>query len=198
MMKKLLSSVAMAAIFCSLAMAQGAQGQAPASGPGQEGMSPPPAGSVTQSRGRMGFGGPMHRMRAHGPMRDWWKNPRVAQKLGLTDDQLQQLEKISYDSRMKMIDLHAAVQKEQLELGHELQADHPNEDAVLGQVDKVSQAKAAMARAHVRTLLATRNVLSPQQWQELKSLRMDFHRRFGQGRGARGRGMMMRQMSPKQ
>lgn len=198
MMKKLLSSIAMAAIFCSLAIAQGAQGQAPANGPGQEGMPPPPAGSVAQFQGRMGFGGPMLRMRAHGPMRDWWKNPRVAQKLGLTDDQVQQLDKISYDSRMKMIDLHAAVEKEQLELGHELQADHPNEDAVLGQVDKVSQAKAAIARARVRTLLATRSVLSPQQWQELKSLRMDFHPRFWRVRGSGGRGMMMRRMSPKQ
>ncbi len=200
-MKRLLSSVGIVVMFCGLAMGQEGPTVAQAdpmmgqAGGGNvliereetRGMRVPPPGDVfyfrthRAMRGPMGgmMGGPMH---MHGPMGEWWKNPELAQRVGLSDDQTQQLDKISYESRLKMIDLRATLEKQQLMLGEMLEADQPNEDAVLGQVDKVSQARGAISRARVETMLSTRKVLTPEQWKKLKTSRMGFHRDFGHRR----------------
>lgn len=186
-MKKLFSTVAVAVICSGLAMAQGG----PASGyAGGQVM------NTVQVRSGGGFmqgpGGPFMRMRTmrgmgHGPMMrfgrgwmgQWWRNPEVAQRIGLTDQQTQQLDKISQDARLKMIDLRANLERQQVILGPMLQAYHPDEAQVLAQVDKVSQARAAMSKARIQTMLATRNVLSEEQWKKLQDTRMGFHRGFG-------------------
>jgi Spy/CpxP family protein refolding chaperone len=208
-MKTLISSMGMVVMFCGLAMGQAGpmMGQA-GSGKvfiergGAESMPLPPPGDVTYFRAGMGMGGPMGEMGMRGPMGEWWKNPELAQKVGLSDEQTQQLDKISYESRLKMIDLRATLEKEQLMLGRQLQADHPNEDEALGQVDKVSQARAAVERARVQTMLSTRNVLTVEQWKKLQTSMLTFHRRFsvrrGFGGGSGGHGMpMMRGTPPK-
>lgn len=187
-MKTLMSSVGMVVMSCGLAMAQAGPGSMFIRTGGPEGGPLPPPGNVTYFRARMRMGGPMG---------EWWKNPELAQKIGLSDQQTQQLDKISYDSQLKMIDLRATLEKEQLMLGQMLQADHPNENEVLGQVDKVSQARAAIERARVQRMLAIRNVLTVEQWQKLKAARMQFHRGFGMGAGRfGGRGMPMRWQTP--
>lgn len=195
-MKRLLSSVGIVLIFCGLATGQevttatgqGGPGRMFIEGPGPERMPLPRPGNVLYFRARTRMGGPMG---------EWWRNPELAQKVGLSDQQTQQLDKISYESQMKMIDLRATLEKERLTLGQMLQADHPNEDAVLGQVDKVSQARAAIERARVQRMLAIRNVLTVEQWKKLKAARMQFHRGFGMGMGRfGGRGMPMRWQAP--
>jgi Spy/CpxP family protein refolding chaperone len=188
-MKTLISSLGMVVMFCGLAMGQVGPGGAFNESGGPESVPLPPPGNVTYFRSGMGFGGPMGAISIGRRMGEWWKNPELAQKVGLSDAQTQQLDKISYESRLKMVDLRATLEKEQLMLGQQLQADHPNEDAVLGQVDKVSQARAAIERARVQTMLATRKVLTPEQWKKLQTSRMDFHRRIFVRRGSGGRGM---------
>lgn len=187
-MKTLLSSLGMVVMFCGLAMGQEGPMLIGHSDPGNtfmerggaEAMPLPPGGDAIYFRART----------MHGPMGEWWKNPELAQKVGLSDEQTQKLDKISYESQLQMIDLRATLEKEQLMLGQQLQADRPNEDAVLGQVDKVSQARAAVERARVQTMLATRNVLTADQWKKLKAARLDVHREFfvrrGFGRGFGG------------
>jgi len=192
-MKRLLSSVGMMVMFCGLAMGQADPGQVFIERGGAESMPLPPPGDVTYFRARTHMGGAMGEMSIRGPMGEWWKNPELAQKVGLSDEQTQQLDKISYESRLKMIDLHATLEKQGLILGRLLQADHPNEDEALGQVDKVSQARAAVERARVQTMLSTRNVLTAEQWKKLRTARMDFHRgsfmRRGFGGGSGGHAM---------
>jgi len=184
-MKKLLGSVGMVVIFCGLAMGQDGPMMMGHAGPGKmfiesggaETMPLPPPGDAFYFRANRTM---------HGPMGEWWKNSELAQKVGLSDEQTQKLDKISYESKLQMIDLRATLEKEQLMLGRQLQADQPNEDAVLGQVDKVSQARAAVERARVQTMLATRNVLTTDQWKKLKAARMDVHREFFVRRGFGG------------
>jgi Spy/CpxP family protein refolding chaperone len=123
--------------------------------------------------------GPGNGMGFHrGGMGSWWRNPRVAEEIGLNDQQKQQLEEISQASRLKSIDLRADLEKQQVMLGPMLQTYHPDEAGVLAQVDKVSQARAALEKERVQTMLATRNVLTEEQWNKLKDTRMGFHRSF--------------------
>src|SRR6478735_3347643 len=41
------------------------------------------------------------------PFGAWWKDPEVAQKINLTDDQSQKIDKVFQDARLQLIDLHA-------------------------------------------------------------------------------------------
>jgi Spy/CpxP family protein refolding chaperone len=209
MVKKLLGIAAVIALFTSIAIAQeqteevvvqGPDTTAVQPGPQGGGMGPGPMrwharpgsgfmggpGSRTfdiRVRGPMG-GGPMMWFHGRG-MGQWWRNPDVAERVGLNDQQKQQLEKISQDSRLKMIDLRANLEKQQVILGPMLQTYHPEEAAVLAQVEKVSQARAAVEKQRVQTMLACRSVLTEEQWNKLKSSRMEVRRTFVR-RGFRG------------
>src|SRR5262249_30627911 len=69
-------------------------------------------------------------------MGKWWKNSETAQKLQLTDNQIQQLDQIFYEHRLKLIDYGASMEKEDLKLQTLLDADVPNEGQVGSQVDQ--------------------------------------------------------------
>ena len=101
----------------------------------------------------------------------WWKDAELAQKLGLTDDQIAQMEKIFQDHRLQLIDLHATLEKQEVLLEPMINADHPDEQQTLAQIDKVAQARANLEKSNARMLFAIRNVLTPEQWKKLQTER---------------------------
>jgi Spy/CpxP family protein refolding chaperone len=114
----------------------------------------------------MRMGVPMDGM----PMGKWWKNAEIVKELQLSDDQLQRLEKTFQDSRLHLIDLHAALQKEEAQLEPLIESDNPNESQVDAQIDKVASARAELEKAHTRMLLDVRKILSADQWKKLHSM----------------------------
>ncbi len=216
-MKKLLSTLTLILFTSGLLAAQTMAPPAPADPPpppdppqimaGSEGgfVGHRPDGNVIFGRGagrfmagqRMGMmGGPGMGMR--GPGRGmWWLNPRLAKRLGLTDDQVTKIKKIFQDHRLQLIDLHANLEKQEVLLRPMINADHPDENAALAQIDKVAEARASLEKSNARMLFAIRDTLTPEQWQKLRAMRTEMHRpRPGARRGFRqgrpGR-MMMRQ-----
>ena len=107
-------------------------------------------------------------MRGPGPGK-WWKNPELAQRLGLSDDQISKMEAIFQEHRLKLIDLRSALEKQEVLLEPMIEAEHPNEGQVLGQIDKVAMARAELEKANARMLLGIRNVLTPEQWKKLQA-----------------------------
>ncbi len=159
-----------------------------------------PAPNLPQKRGVMmsvrGPRGPMMRFRGGMARRfrgqrmaQWWKNPFIERRIGLTSQQEHQLGKIYFQSRLQMIDLRAGLEKQRLLLQPMLQAERPNQGQVLGQIDKIGQARTALVRARIEAMLATRNVLTPEQWQKLRQARQWRPRpmtmRFRTGPGSR-------------
>ncbi len=195
MLKRLLSIVAVLALFSTVALAQDppaggtmdgpdtavVQG-GPAEGPGAVMMRGGPGGMMRGQTFEMRTRGPMGPGRMmwghHGRMGSWWRNPEVAERIGLSGQQKEQLEKISQDSRLKMIDLRADLEKQQVIMEPMLESYHPDEAQVLEQVDKLSRARAAVEKERIQTMLATRSVLTEDQWNKLKESRMGFHRGF--------------------
>jgi len=98
----------------------------------------------------------------------WWTNTELAKKLNLTDQQVSQMEQIYQQHRLKLIDQVAAVQKQEVLLEPMLSADRPDEAQVLAQIDKVAAARAELEKSHARMLLGIRQVLSAEQWKQLK------------------------------
>lgn len=126
--------------------------------------------------GGPGFGEhrpPMERaMRPHGEFGGrWWNNPKVVEKLKLTDDQRKAMDDIFQQHREKLVDLRGAVEKAELQMEPLVRADQPNESAVLAQIDKVAQARAELEKANARFLFALRAKLTPDQWKQVQEFR---------------------------
>jgi protein CpxP len=112
---------------------------------------------------------PMERAFHGGPPGRWWMDPALIQKLGLTADQQKRIDGLFQQSRLKLIDLSAGVQKEEAILEPLLEADRPDETQVLAQIDRVAQARAELEKANARMLLGFRGVLTLEQWKKLES-----------------------------
>ena len=106
----------------------------------------------------------------------WWNNPRVVERLKLTDDQRKAFDQILLEHRESLIDLHANLEKAELKLEPLVRDDQPNEGAILAQIDKVAQARAELEKANARYLLALRSKLTPDQWKQVQAFREDRER----------------------
>jgi Spy/CpxP family protein refolding chaperone len=147
--------------------------------------------------------------RAFGPQGDhgrWWNNPKVVERLKLTDEQRKAFDGILLEHRKTLIDLRANVEKAELEMEPLMSADQPNEGKILAQIDKVAQARAELEKANARFLLAIRNKLTPEQWKQIQAFRASRGEERGwdrrgqgedrQGPGGRKQGGQHRQMPP--
>jgi periplasmic protein CpxP/Spy len=106
------------------------------------------------------------------PRGRWWTDPALAKKLNLTDDQQKRMDALFQESRLKLIDLRATLEKQEVILRPLLEADQPNEGQVLAQIDKVAQARAELEKANARMLLGLRRVLTVDQWKQLQAMQV--------------------------
>jgi Spy/CpxP family protein refolding chaperone len=120
----------------------------------------------------------------HGVEGRWWNNPRIVERLKLTDEQRKEFDGILLEHREKLIDLRANVEKAELEIEPLVRDDQPNETRILAQIDKVAQARAELEKANARYLLALRSKLTPEQWKQVQA--------FREGHGMQEHGMQER------
>jgi Spy/CpxP family protein refolding chaperone len=157
------------------------------SGPRQSG----PQGGQRMSRempgGRGGPAGMGSRSRMS-PGGLWWKNPETIQLLTLTPAQQTKMEDIFQKSRIQLIDLKANVEKQEVMLEPMLDANPPDTNKVLAQIDHLAQARAELEKANARMLLGIRGVLTSDQWTKLQAAKHDRgHMNFDKGgRGGPG------------
>ena len=159
-MKATVASLAFVIVFCGLVMAQ--EPPAPPEGPSIQ-MGPP-------MEGRVVVHGAGNYIAVAAPGRKWWKDSALMQKIGVSDEQVQKIEKIFQDHRLQLIDLHAALEKQEAILEPLVEADQPDETQVIAQIDKVAQARASLEKSNAQMLLAIRRVLTVDQWKKLRDV----------------------------
>ncbi len=116
----------------------------------------------------------------------WWDDPKLAQQIGLTADQQKKMDDILQQHRLKLIDLNAALQKQETIMQPLMEAEQPDEAKILSQIDSIAQARAELEKGNARMLLGIRQVLTPDQWTKLKALRAEKQHDWGRdGRGMR-------------
>jgi Spy/CpxP family protein refolding chaperone len=184
------NSFLMAALLCLLApgfaFAQSFDGPEP--GPG----GPDPAQGP-------GMAGPPMEHAFHAEHGRWWDNAQMAQQMNITDQQKKQMDDIFLQHRLKLIDLHASLDKQETLLQPMIEADQPDEAKILSQIDAVAQARAELEKANARMLFDIRKTLTPDQWQKLKTMREEHHRgmmRHGPGGPGGPDGQMWRKHRP--
>jgi Spy/CpxP family protein refolding chaperone len=178
----------------ALAISGFAQSPPPPAGPlpqappqGQEPAPPPPprdGGGRGIGRG-MGRGSgpgqpspfaaraPIERGLQVGPGGRWWNNPDMVQKLNLNSDQQKKMDDIFQQNRLKLIDLNATLQKDEITLEPLMASESPDEAKILAQIDRVAQARAELEKANARFLLGIRRVLTQEQWKKLQAEHMN-------------------------
>jgi Spy/CpxP family protein refolding chaperone len=110
--------------------------------------------------------------RAFGPQGEhgrWWNNPKLVERLKLTEEQRKAFDGILLEHREKLIDLRGNMEKTELQMEPLMSAEQPNEARILAQIDKVAQARAELEKANARFLLEIRAKLTPEQWKLLQA-----------------------------
>jgi hypothetical protein len=100
----------------------------------------------------------------------FWRNPKWVDMLGLSADQQSRMDDIFQQYRLKLIDLSASLQKEELILEPFLGGSRPSAEAeskILTQIDRIADARAELEKANSRMLIQILQVLSPEQWSKL-------------------------------
>jgi Spy/CpxP family protein refolding chaperone len=141
----------------------GPPGSGPGGGPG--GMPPPgsPGGSDQQSTLRGGL--------QLGPPGRWWDDKSFASDIGLSSDQKKKMDTIFKENRGTLVNLYKDLQKQEDGLEHLTTGSHLDEEKIFSQIDKVTQARAALEKANAHMLLQIRNQMSDEQ-----VARLDAHR----------------------
>ena len=123
------------------------------------------------------------------PVGRWWTNPRVVERLRLTEQQVSAIDEIMYASGQKMIDLKAAMEKTNLELGRMLESETLNEAALNDAIDHLAEIKCAITREELHTRYAIAKVMNSAQRTKLSEFfdRLKRERRLERRRDERPR-----------
>ena len=100
----------------------------------------------------------------------FWRNPEWISMLELSADQQKRMDDIFQQYRLKLIDLNASLQKEELILEPLLGGTKPSPDAevkIMSQVDRIAEARAELEKANSRMLVNILQVLNTDQWSKL-------------------------------
>jgi Spy/CpxP family protein refolding chaperone len=123
----------------------------------------------------------------HGDHGRWWNNPKLVERLKLTEEQRKAFDAVLQEHREKLIDLRGSLEKAEVAMEPLMSADQPNEGKILAQIDRLAQARAELEKANARFLLAIRAKLTPEQWKQLQADRAEHEERGEHGdRGERG------------
>jgi Spy/CpxP family protein refolding chaperone len=99
----------------------------------------------------------------------WWRNAQQAETLALTPDQQKKMDEVFDQSRLKLIDLTASLDKEEALLDPLVEAEQPDAAKVRAQIDRIVQARSELERANANMLLGIRLVLTQDQWKKLQA-----------------------------
>jgi Spy/CpxP family protein refolding chaperone len=88
---------------------------------------------------------------------------RQAARLELTDEQTAQLEKLTYDTKSKLIDLEADMDKARLEMRRQMDSDTDDVAAMKKQLDSVAKIRVNIQTLKLQNWIDAKKVLSDEQ-----------------------------------
>ena len=100
---------------------------------------------------------------------------RGASGLDLTDEQTAQLEKLSYDAKLKLIDLNSSLEKARLEMKKEMESGNDNLSALKKNLESMSKIKVDIQELKLGNWFEAKKVLTEEQKAKVK----DRHPGFG-------------------
>ncbi len=109
--------------------------------------------------------------------------PQLKEILGLTEEQAEQLRKITMDARKTTLRKRADMQINQIELRELMRSENPPRKQVKQKVQEISHLRGEMMEARIDCLLSAKSILTPEQHR--KALELSSQKRRGIRRGKR-------------
>lgn len=169
-MKKLMFAIVAAASFAVMA----AETEGPKAGPGEGFRRGPRERGPMAERGMMGRGG----FGGEGigdPSVMAVMNPRIAEKIGLSEEVRQKLRTLETDSRKALRDHQTKIRTASEKQSKLMKAEKIDEAAVMAAIDEVFEARKEMAKAQVKRVIAIKAIVTPEQLakalEEMKAFR---------------------------
>jgi Spy/CpxP family protein refolding chaperone len=98
-----------------------------------------------------------------GPPSRWWDDKKTIKHLGLRNDQQHRMDDIFETNRPQLAALLGNLQREESRLISLPSGDLQDEAKIFAAIDRVSQARADLEKAHAHILLQIRQQMDPQQ-----------------------------------
>src|SRR4030095_5266076 len=98
------------------------------------------------------------------PQGTWWRNPQYVDGLSLTMEQQKRMDEVFQQSRIKLSDLTATLDKEEAILEPLMESEQLDEARAAAQIDKVANARAELEKANARMVTGSAQILTPEQW----------------------------------
>ncbi len=120
----------------------------------------------------------------------WWHKPALKDKLGLTPDQIDKIDRIWIEHRKRIIDIKSDLEKAYLDLEGIMGQPTVNAEEAYRLAEGLGQLKAKQAEERIRMAIDIRQQLSLEQFEKLRGLRHELgkrHRQKAPEQGKRGR-----------
>jgi Spy/CpxP family protein refolding chaperone len=105
------------------------------------------------------------------PPGKWWEDQRLAERVGLSAEQQQQIRDLVYEGARRMIDLKAAVDLAGLDLAEVVNSSDFDPQVVREAYAAFQTARKKLENERFEMLLDVRQVLTTEQWQKLQELK---------------------------
>ncbi len=115
----------------------------------------------------------------------WWYSPAVKDKLQLTPDQTNKINKIWMEHRKRIIDIKSDIEKGYLDLENLMGQSMVEREKAYKLAESLGQLHAKQIEERIRMTIDIRKELSVEQFQKLKSLRGELAKRLRE-KGHRG------------
>ena len=103
------------------------------------------------------------------PHGKWWYSRHVSEKLNMSDEEKSKLDDKFFESRLKLVDLKSAVEKERLQLDKLMESETLNEKTVMEQFNKLESARANLSAERFRFVLEVRKILGFERFLQLNT-----------------------------
>jgi len=90
-------------------------------------------------------------------------NPKMAEKIGLTEDQQKQIKEINTTNRESSEDLRRSLRESMKKQTELLKADKIDEAAVMAEIDKAFDVRKELAKRQTKRIIAIKSILTPEQ-----------------------------------
>ena len=104
-------------------------------------------------------------------MHAFWKQSEAVEELGLTEDQIAELDDLDTAFRKQMIDQRSTVEKLQLQLDEAFSAETVDESQAMAYAEKLAKAQSDGFLAHIAHRIEISKVLTAEQREKLESMR---------------------------
>ncbi len=150
------------------------------------------ASVIATAQPRRGMQGGRQRMEA--------PRKNAMEELGLSKEQKTKLREVFMSARKQGIEIRAKQQVARLEMQELMAAESPDKAKIDAKIAEISKLHESTMKHKVETMLAAQQVLTPEQREKAKEMRIFSRMQRGQrhfGKGMRGRGGQFRQRAPR-